>query len=299
VDFLQVLQQHQGVLLSITVIAGLLVGSFLNVVIYRLPLMMQRDWRGQCIEFLQLDDKTVTLPLPAADHRVFNLVKPDSHCPQCRKPVRPWENIPLISFLLLRGRCSGCRTRISARYPLIELICGLLSGLVAWQYGATWLTLALLFFTWSLIALTMIDFDHQLLPDSITLFLLWLGLLLNTVDIGLGVSTAEAVWGAIGGYLSLWLVYQGFKLLTGKEGMGHGDFKLLAALGAWLGWQSLLLIIILSSFVGAIVGLVLMLGLGRDRNVPIPFGPYLAGAGMIVMLWGEQITRVYIDRLVN
>jgi leader peptidase (prepilin peptidase) / N-methyltransferase len=297
--FLELLQQHQSLLLSMTVILGLLVGSFLNVLIYRLPLMMQREWRVQCIEFLQVDERKIKAPVPAAEHRIFNLVKPDSHCPHCRKPVRPWENIPVISYLLLRGRCSGCSQRISPRYPVIELVTGLLSGIVAWQYGATWLTLALLFFTWSLIALTMIDFDHQLLPDSITLFLLWLGLLLNTAGTGMGVSAGDAVLGAIGGYMALWLVYQGFKLLTGKEGMGHGDFKLLAALGAWMGWQSLLLIIILSSLVGAVVGIFLLVALGRDRNVPIPFGPYLAGAGMIVMLWGEQLQRLYFDRLVN
>ncbi len=297
-SFIELLSTSQFTLISMTVMLGLLAGSFLNVVIYRVPVMLQRDWRNQCREFLEIDDAQIKAPMPAAQFDVYNLIKPDSHCPYCNTPVRPWQNIPLLSFLLLRGKCGNCKHRISPRYPLIELVTAVLSGLVAWKFGASWLTLALLFFTWSLIALTMIDFDHQLLPDNITLPLLWLGLLLSTVDIGLGVSPADAVLGAIAGYLVLWTVYQGFKLITGKEGMGYGDFKLLAMLGAWMGWQSLLMIVILSSLVGAIVGIFLLIVLGRDKNIPIPFGPYLTGAGFIALLWGEQVSNFYFNYVV-
>ncbi len=297
-SLIDLLISSQTALISITFILGLLTGSFLNVVIYRVPVMLQRDWRNQCREFLELDEAQIKTAAPAAQFKVFNLLKPDSHCPYCGSSVRPWQNIPLLSFLLLRGKCASCKHRISARYPLVELATAILSGLVAWKFGANWLTLALLFFTWSLIALTMIDFDHQLLPDNITLPLLWLGLLLSTVDIGLGVSPADAVIGAIAGYLVLWTVYQGFKLITGKEGMGYGDFKLLAMLGAWMGWQSLLLIVILSSLVGAVVGIFLLIFLGRDKNIPLPFGPYLTGAGFIALLWGEQISNLYLNFLV-
>jgi len=297
-SLIDLLISSQTALISITFILGLLTGSFLNVVIYRVPVMLQRDWRNQCREFLELDEAQIKTAAPATQFKVFNLLKPDSHCPYCGSSVRPWQNIPLLSFLLLRGKCASCKHRISARYPLVELATAILSGLVAWKFGANWLTLALLFFTWSLIALTMIDFDHQLLPDNITLPLLWLGLLLSTVDIGLGVSPADAVIGAIAGYLVLWTVYQGFKLITGKEGMGYGDFKLLAMLGAWMGWQSLLLIVILSSLVGAVVGIFLLIFLGRDKNIPLPFGPYLTGAGFIALLWGEQISNLYLNFLV-
>jgi len=296
--FSDLLSTSPGALISMTVMLGLVVGSFLNVVIYRVPIMLQREWRDQCREFLVIDEAQIKAAAPAAQFKVFNLLKPDSHCPYCQTPVRPWQNIPVLSFLLLRGKCANCNHRISARYPLVELATAILSALVAWKFGAIWLTLALLFFTWSLIALTMIDFDHQLLPDNITLPLLWLGLLFSAVDIGLGVSPADAVIGAIAGYLLLWTVYQGFKLLTGKEGMGYGDFKLLAMLGAWMGWQSLLLIVIISSLVGALVGIFLLVFLGRDKNIPIPFGPYLTGAGFIALLWGEQINNFYLNYLV-
>ena len=297
-SFIDLLISNQTALISMTFLLGLLAGSFLNVVIYRVPVMLQRDWRNQCREFLEIDEGLIKTAAPAAHFDAFNLLKPDSYCPHCNAPVRAWQNIPVLSFLLLRGKCANCKHHISARYPLVELTTAILSGLVAWKFGANWLTLALLFFTWSLIALTMIDFDHQLLPDNITLPLLWLGLLLSTVDIGLGVSPADAVIGAIAGYLVLWAVYQGFKLITGKEGMGYGDFKLLAMLGAWMGWQSLLLIVILSSLVGAVVGIFLLVFLGRDKNIPIPFGPYLTGAGFITLLWGEQISNFYLNFLV-
>jgi leader peptidase (prepilin peptidase)/N-methyltransferase len=286
-------------MLLFTIVIGLLVGSFLNVVIYRVPIMLQREWHEQCCEFLELDKKKFDKQDIFKTHKTFNLLKPDSHCPQCNAPVRPWQNIPIASYLFLRGKCANCKVAISIRYPLIEVTSGILSGLIAWHFGATWLTLAMLILTWSLIALTMIDYDHQLLPDNITIPLLWLGLLIHTVIPESGVTTADAVLGAIVGYLSLWSLYWVFKILTGKEGMGYGDFKLLAALGAWMGWQSLLTIVILSSFVGAIVGISLLIFRGRDRNIPIPFGPYLAGAGFITLLWGDTFTQLYLDTLVR
>lgn len=294
---LDLIANNSTVLIVLSIVLGLLVGSFLNVVIYRIPVMLQREWRQQCCEFLELDEKKFSKDDPTAKHKVFNLVKPDSHCPQCNAPVRAWQNIPILSYVMLHGKCAGCQKPISIRYPIIELVTGLLSGLVAWQFGATWLTLAFLVLTWSLISLTMIDFDHQLLPDNITLPLLWLGLLVNTLLPESTVGAADAVLGAIIGYLSLWSLYWIFKLLTGKEGMGYGDFKLLGALGAWMGWQSLLLIVILSSLVGAVVGIALLLFRGRDRNIPIPFGPYLAGAGFIAMLWGDALTRLYVSSM--
>jgi leader peptidase (prepilin peptidase)/N-methyltransferase len=277
---------NPATLLIFAGIIGLLVGSFLNVVIYRLPLMMQRDWRAQCQEFLEMpaaaDDST-----PA----VFNLAKPDSHCPHCKHAIGATENVPVLSYALQRGKCKHCKIPISARYPIMEGVTALLSCLVVYSYGFSWLCLALLLFTWTLIALTMIDVDHQLLPDDLTYPLLWLGLLVNVP--GWLVPLQDAVLGAIGGYMVLWLVYWAFKLLTGKEGMGFGDFKLLAALGAWLGWQALPQIILLSSLVGAIVGITLIVVKGRDRNIPIPFGPYLASAGFLALLWGDAITAQF------
>jgi leader peptidase (prepilin peptidase)/N-methyltransferase len=291
---LQLLQQSPTTLTTICFVLGLLVGSFLNVVIYRLPLMLQRDWRQQCCEFLEIED-----PQPAEEKNPLlrtdlSLAKPASHCPQCQNTIRAWENIPLISYALLAGKCASCKVKIPIRYPAVELATGLFSALVAVNFGATWLALALLLFVWALIALTMIDFDHQLLPDDITLPLLWLGLAVNTQDLGTGVTTQEAVLGAVVGYLSLWSFYWVFKLATGKDGMGYGDFKLLAALGAWMGWQALLPIIILSSLVGATFGIASILLMGRDRSAPMPFGPFLAGAGLIMMIWGNQIYSFYM-----
>lgn len=291
---LQLLQQSPTTLTTICFVLGLLVGSFLNVVIYRLPLMLQRDWRQQCCEFLEIED-----PQPAEEKNPLlrtdlSLAKPASHCPQCQHTIRAWENIPLISYTLLAGKCASCKVKIPIRYPAVELATGLFSALVAVNFGATWLALALLLFVWALIALTMIDFDHQLLPDDITLPLLWLGLAVNTQDLGTGVTTQEAVLGAVVGYLSLWSFYWVFKLATGKDGMGYGDFKLLAALGAWMGWQALLPIIILSSLVGATFGIASILLMGRDRSAPMPFGPFLAGAGLIMMIWGNQIYSFYM-----
>lgn len=297
----ELLQASPGFLIAVCVVLGMLVGSFLNVVVYRLPIMMQRDWYQQCCEFLELDEKSK--PPIAADAKVefdtFNLAKPESHCPFCKHQIQPWENIPVISYLFLGGKCSSCKEKISLRYPSVEFVSGVLSGMVASGFGATWLTLALLFLTWSLIALTLIDYDHQLLPDDITIPLLWLGLLVNTLNLGLGVSTTDAVIGAIAGYLSLWSFYWLFKLVTGKEGMGYGDFKLLAALGAWMGWQSLLPIIILSSLVGAVFGVTMIILKGRDKSAPMPFGPFLAGAGFIMLIWGPQLSEFYLSTMTN
>jgi leader peptidase (prepilin peptidase)/N-methyltransferase len=278
---------HALALPLMALVLGLMVGSFLNVVIYRLPVMMENDWRAQCHEFLDM-------PPPAAPNNAFatfNLAKPGSHCPHCKHALGASENIPVLGYLLQGGKCKHCKARISPRYPIIEAITGLLSMLIAFKFGFTWLTLATLVLTWSLVALTMIDVDHQLLPDDITLPLLWLGLAINTQ--GWLVPLDAAVWGAIGGYGVLWCVYWLFKLVTGKEGMGFGDFKLLGALGAWMGWQALPQVILLSSLVGAVVGITLILVKGRDKNVPIPFGPYLAAAGFIALVWGDTINAAF------
>ena len=264
---------------------GLLVGSFLNVIIYRLPVMMQRDWRKQAREILELPEEP--------EQGTFNLVLPNSCCPNCGHQIRPWENIPVLSYLFLRGKCAGCKAPISKRYPLIELACGLLSGYVAFHYGFGWQAGGMLLLAWGLLAMSMIDCDHQLLPDALVLPLLWLGLIAN--QFGLFVSLEEALWGAIAGYLSLWSVYWLFKLLTGKEGMGYGDFKLLAMLGAWGGWQVLPLTILLSSLVGAVLGVIMLRLRNQETSTPIPFGPYLAIAGWIALLWGDQITGTYLQ----
>ncbi len=264
---------------------GLCVGSFLNVVIHRLPKMMEQDWLAQCAE----------LRGEAAPDQgeALSLAKPRSRCPSCGHQITALENIPLLSYLLiLKGKCSGCGTRISPRYPVIELMTGLLSAYAAWHFGPTIQTIGALALLWALIALSAIDLDTQLLPDSITLPLLWLGLAFNLWSAFADLPTA--VIGAMAGYLSLWSVFWLFKLATGKEGMGYGDFKLLAALGAWLGWQMLPAIILLSSIVGAIVGIALIVAARRGRNVPIPFGPYLAAAGVIALFWGQRITQGYL-----
>jgi len=264
-------------------VIGLLVGSFLNVVIHRLPKMMDNDWRSQCAEL----QGQATL-----DAEVLSLSVPRSRCPQCGHPITALENIPVISWLALRGKCSACRTPISPRYPIVEALTSLLSTLAAVHFGFGWAAAGALLLIWGLMALTFIDYDTQLLPDSITLPLLWAGLLLNLF--GTYTDLQSAVVGAMAGYLSLWSVYWGFKLVTGKEGMGYGDFKLLAALGAWLGWQTLPLIILLSSLVGALLGIALIVMTKRGRNVPIPFGPYLATAGLIALIWGKELTQAYL-----
>jgi leader peptidase (prepilin peptidase) / N-methyltransferase len=265
---------------------GLVVGSFLNVVILRLPVMLDRQWRAQCAELLGTPD-----PHPVG--KPYNLAVPPSACPSCGHAIAAWENIPVLSYLLLRGRCSECGVTISPRYPAVEAATAVLSAAVAWHFGFGWEAGAALLLTWVLIALSVIDFDHQILPDIITLPFLWVGLLLSLF--GLYTDAHSSIIGALAGYLSLWGVYQLFRLLTGKEGMGYGDFKLLALLGAWMGWQALPLVLILSSLVGAVVGLSLILLRGRDRNHPIPFGPYLAAAGWITLLWGDRIAGAYLE----
>ena len=263
---------------------GLTVGSFLNVVIYRLPLMMETRWRHDCCELLEIDQEKEVERL--------NLATPNSHCPQCKAPIKPWHNIPVLSYLILRGKCGTCAQHIPARYPILELTTGLLTLTLAWYFPLSLALLGAVLFTWALVALTMIDVDHQLLPDDITLPLLWTGLLFNLTGAYAGLG--DAVIGAMAGYLTLWTVYQVFKLLTGKEGMGYGDFKLLAALGAWMGWQMLPVIILLSSAVGAIVGIAMMVIKRRGRDIPIPFGPYLAAAGWIALLWGDTLMARYM-----
>lgn len=291
-DFLKILELFPAAALAAAGILGLLVGSFLNVVIYRLPKMMEREWREQCVDFLGIENLKEPEKFQATSVK-FNLVTPNSTCPHCGHQIRPWENIPIISYVALRGKCSSCKASISIRYPIIELVTGALSAAAVFVFGANATGLAAMFFFWCLIALTMIDVDTQLLPDSITLPLLWLGLIAN--HFGLFTNLDSAVIGAVAGYLSLWSVYWLFKLLTGKEGMGYGDFKLLAALGAWLGWQMLLQIILLSALVGAVIGISMIVLRGRDRNIPIPFGPYLAVAGAIALLWGHDINQLYLN----
>jgi leader peptidase (prepilin peptidase)/N-methyltransferase len=276
------------------VVLGLLFGSFLHVVIYRLPVMLEREWRLQAHEQL-----TGLERLASGSQARFNLLTPRSRCSACGAQVASWQNIPVISWLLLRGRCAACKTSISIRYPSIELLTGLLSGIVVWQFGTGLTAGVTLVLVWGLIVLTMIDIDHQLLPDNITYPLLWLGLgfsLLHdpTADLPFP-DTQTALIGAIVGYLSLWSVYWMFKLITGKEGMGYGDFKLLAVLGAWLGWQMVPLIILLSAVVGTVVGIAMIILLDRDHQIPIPFGPYLAGAGLIALFQGQTIIDAYLN----
>ncbi|MGB5622118.1 MAG: A24 family peptidase [Gammaproteobacteria bacterium] len=277
--------------ITLIFILGLLVGSFLNVVIHRLPLMLQRDWRAQCASLLDQ---------PAPTEETYNLVVPRSACPHCGHVIGALENIPVFSYLALRGRCSACKARISPRYPLVEALTAALSAIVAWHFGPGWVGVFALIVTWSLVALTVIDLDHKLLPDIITLPLLWLGLLVSLFGLVWDGRPAfadlrSAVIGAAAGYLSLWLLYHAFRLLTGKEGMGYGDFKLLGALGAWVGWQGLPLTILLSSVVGAGLGVALIITGKRDSQTQIPFGPYLAAAGWIAMLWGKDITHAYLS----
>jgi len=290
---ISVLQSHPVAFLAIAVVVALLVGSFLNVVIYRLPVMMQREWRSQCEDLLAED-------APDLPEGRFDLVMPPSRCRNCGAPVRAWQNIPVLSYVLLRGRCGSCGIRISARYPLVEALTAVLTGLVAWRFGFGWEAGAAIVLTWALLAITFIDFDHQIIPDSLSLPLLWLGLFLSLFHPLPGaqvlfIDPKTAIVGALAGYLSLWSVYHLFRIVTGKEGMGYGDFKLLAALGAWLGWQELPTIIILSALVGAVLGLLLIAAAGRDRNVPMPFGPFLAAAGWLAMMFGPELRAWWFD----
>ena len=284
--------QQLNLLLNITAlfsalagVVGLLVGSFLNVVIYRLPIMMQRGWRKECAEYLQITPEST-------NEEPFNLVLPLSRCPSCNTPIKPYQNIPLISYLFLKGKCATCGCHISMRYPIIEALTAITSIIVASHFGYTPQAFFALILTWSLIALIFIDIDHQLLPDSITLPLLWLGLCLSLFDLFTDAHTS--IIGAVAGYMALWAVFHLFKLATGKEGMGYGDFKLLALFGAWLGWQYLPIIILLSSLVGAVIGIGMIVFVKHDHNVPIPFGPYLAAAGWIALLWGSDLNQLYL-----
>ncbi|WP_257295789.1 A24 family peptidase [Endozoicomonas sp. YOMI1] len=283
---IELIETSTPYLTFVLTIFGLIVGSFLNVVIHRLPIMMERQWQQQSEAILHPEKEPE--PLPA-----YNLVVPASTCPSCQHKIRAWENIPVISYLFLRGKCSACRTRISFRYPAIEILSALMTVMIGLTYGVTLQTLIFCLFGWSLLALTMIDYDTQLLPDDITLPLLWAGLIVNSF--GLVVTLEQALWGAIAGYLSLWIVYWIFKLVTGKEGMGYGDFKLLAALGAWLGWMKLPLIILLSSLVGTIAAILLIVSKRQERSNPIPFGPYLAIAGYVALIWGDQLIAAYLS----
>jgi leader peptidase (prepilin peptidase)/N-methyltransferase len=279
------LADNLPVLLTFAGLLGLIVGSFLNVVIHRLPKMMDAEWRSQCAEVL--DGVS-----PPAQSEPYNLIVPRSRCPDCDHPITALENVPVFSYLALRGKCSQCGRRIPLRYPVVELVTGLLSIMVVWRFGMSIQAGGALLLTWALIALSFIDFDTQFLPDSITLPFLWLGLAFNLT--GTYTTTQASVIGAIVGYLTLWSVYHLFRLLTGKEGMGYGDFKLLALFGAWLGWSAVPLIVLLSSFVGAIIGVGMIALRGHDRSIPIPFGPYLAMAGWIALMWGNQLIDAYM-----
>ena len=283
-ELIYLLQSSPLAFTGIFAILGLTVGSFLNVVIHRLPKMMELGWQQQCSEL----NREV-----AGSPPTYNLIVPNSACPHCNHPISAWENIPIVSYLLLRGRCRQCRAAISLRYPVIEATSGMLCAYAAWHFGFGWAAGSAFILISALLVLTAIDFDTQLLPDDITLPLLWVGLLLNLF--GLFTDLHSAVLGAMFGYLSLWSVYWAFKLITGKEGMGYGDFKLLAALGAWLGWQMLPLIILVSSITGALVGISLIVALKRGRNIPIPFGPYLASGGLIALFWGQTLTQKYLQ----
>ncbi|MEO8331346.1 MAG: A24 family peptidase [Gallionella sp.] len=316
-ELFQLLQSSPLLFTGMFAVLGLMVGSFLNVVIHRLPKMMEMGWQQQCDELSRRDDSesqtsadkynpvlrepvSDNIPSPAATidgsdyalHTPYNLIVPRSACPHCNHSISAWENIPIVSYLLLRGKCKGCGAAISPRYPVVEAVSGILCAFAAWHFGFGWAAVGALLFVWALLALTAIDLDTQLLPDDITLPLLWAGLMFNLF--GVYTSLHSAVLGAVIGYLTLWGVYWLFKLITGKEGMGYGDFKLLAAMGAWLGWQMLPLIILLSSLVGAVVGITLIVALKHGRNIPIPFGPYLAGGGLIALFWGQTLTQEYL-----
>jgi leader peptidase (prepilin peptidase)/N-methyltransferase len=275
-------------LLVVSVLLGLVVGSFLNVVAYRIPIMMERAWRAQCED---LKAQPFTPPAEIAEGKRFDLWWPPSRCPGCGHAIAARHNLPVIGFLWLRGRCANCAVKISARYPIVEAFAGALALAIAYVFGPTWQTVAALGFAWTLLALTLIDLDHKLLPDSLTLPLLWGGLLVNVA--GLFAPLSSSVIGAAAGYLALWSVYVLFKLITGKEGMGYGDFKLLAAIGAWVGWQLLPVVILLSAVVGSVVGIGLIAFGGRSSQTAIPFGPYLAAAGFIALLWGERLVQLY------
>jgi len=284
--------QAPAVFIAVVFAFALMIGSFLNVVIYRLPLMMQREWREQCEELR-------STPGPDLPEGRFNLVVPRSRCPACGKEIKAWQNIPVLSYLLLGAQCANCQASIAVRYPLVEMLTAVLAAICAWHFGFGWEAVMAVALTCALVAISLIDVDHQIIPDSIAIPLLWVGLIMSLFHPMAGADTLfiapqDAIIGALAGYLSLWSVYQLFKLITGKEGMGYGDFKLLAALGAWLGWQMLHIIILMSAVVGAIIGIAMIVFRGRDRQLPIPYGPYLAAAGWVTMLYGETIWNAYL-----
>jgi leader peptidase (prepilin peptidase)/N-methyltransferase len=280
--FFTLIQDDPAVFITLCIIIGLMVGSFLNVVIVRLPKMMERAWLQQCAELR--GEKIETLP-------VLNIASPRSMCPSCGHKITILENIPVISYLFLKGRCSQCQAKISIRYPIVEAFTSIISGFIAWHFGYSVMTFAALIFTWAMIALAMIDLDTQLLPDDITLPLLWMGLLVNLT--GSFTDIRSAIIGAVAGYLFLWLIFWIFKFATGKEGIGYGDFKLLAAIGAWFGWSMLPLVILFSSLSGAIIGVGIIAASKEKRNVPIPFGPFLALGALIALFWGNQLNHMY------
>jgi len=288
--------QSPPLFIAIAFAVALLVGSFLNVVIYRLPLMMEREWRAQC-------DELMAEPAKDLPEGRFDLVAPRSRCPNCGQQITALQNIPVLSYVILGGKCAGCKAPIALRYPVIELLTAMLTGIVAWHFGFGWEAVAAIGLTWMLIAISVIDIDHQLIPDSMSLPLLWAGLAMSLFYPMEGarylfVDPKTAIVGALAGYLSLWSIYHIFRLITGKEGMGYGDFKLLGALGAWLGWKMLPVIILMSAVVGAAVGILLIVTKRHERSVPIPFGPYLAAAGWIAMLWGPVIVNWYLDLMI-
>ncbi|MBB1424344.1 prepilin peptidase [Pseudoalteromonas sp. SG43-7] len=291
-DIITVMHNQLWFYLLTVGLVSLCIGSFLNVVIYRLPIMMQREWQTECRVLLADDLKPTKADNTETE---FNLIKPNSTCPKCKTAIKPWQNIPVISWLLLKGRCASCSNPISVRYPIVEMLTAVLSLIVAYTFGVTEQALLYILITWVLVALTFIDIDHMLLPDQLTLPLVWLALIAAVM--GITISPTDAIIGVACGYLSLWSVFWLFKLLTGKEGMGYGDFKLLAVFGALLGWQSLLTIVLLSSVVGAIIGIALLSIQGKDKATPIPFGPYLAIAGWVTLLWGTQIQVFYFNLL--
>lgn len=302
-SIVELFQYNAPAFYGVVALISLMVGSFLNVVIHRLPIMMERSWREGMEEFTTVTDESAassttdsTAVVDAtAEPEPFNLAVPRSRCPECGAEIKAWQNIPVISYLLLRGKCSNCQAPISVRYPIVEFVTMVLSLIVAWHFGPTPQAVLGIIVTWFFVSMTMIDIDHQLLPDSLTLPLMWIGLLAALSPVFTDLQSA--VVGAAAGYMVLWLVYQLFRIVTGKEGMGYGDFKLLAAIGALLGWQALPVVILLSSLVGAVVGVGLIAITGRDRNIPIPFGPYLAAAGWIAMLWGDGLSQWYYGLL--
>lgn len=291
---LELIRESAPLFIAVVFAFSLLIGSFLNVVIHRLPIMMEREWREQARELADTPPET---DLPEGR---FDLLVPSSHCPSCGALISTWQNIPVISYLLLRGRCANCKSSISARYPLVEFMTAVLAATTAWHFGLGWEALLAIVLTMTLLSITMIDAGTQLIPDAIVLPLMWLGLAMSLFHPLPGANTlfiepSDAIVGAMAGYLSLWSVFWLFKLVTGKDGMGYGDFKLLAALGAWLGWQQLPMIILMSAVVGVALNVGMIITRGKDRSIPIPFGPYLAGAGWITMIWGETIKNTYID----